>query len=130
MSCFGTALIDRHRLVYCDGEMGSKLVAKGLVLSSVVLLLLCGKSTLQCRSCIRGFGKPAQRWDAALAPLTPISVAIPSTDRETLRLEDLEFKGLPSNLLITLMIAAVVGLLGGVQYWGTFEPIRLADASR
>lgn len=51
-------------------------------------------------------------------------------DRETLRLEQLEFTGLPGSLLLNLVVAAVIGLVGGVQYWGNFSPIRLADNPR
>ncbi|KFM28909.1 hypothetical protein F751_4073 [Auxenochlorella protothecoides] len=50
--------------------------------------------------------------------------------RETLRLEQLEFTGLPGSLLLNLVVAAVIGLVGGVQYWGNFSPIRLADNPR
>lgn len=57
-------------------------------------------------------------------------MTISGTDRETLRLEQLDFTGLPGSLLLNLVVAAVVGLVGGVQYWGSFSPIRLADNPR
>ena len=118
--------------------MGSKLIPRAMVLVSLVLIVISGKSALQCAVEQRIGGSVRLR-----APRVPCHArhsshccrmnGAPCTscaDRETLRLEELEFDGLPSRIMANLVLAAVLGLLGGVQYWGVFEPIRLADSKR
>jgi hypothetical protein len=49
-------------------------------------------------------------------------------DRESLRLTQQEFVGLPPSLLSLLAAAVAVSLLGGLQSSGELKPISLADA--
>ena len=54
----------------------------------------------------------------------------PAADRETLRLTQQEFEGLPLPLLAQLVAAVAASLLGSLAAWGSFQPIRLADVPR
>ncbi|KAL4516730.1 hypothetical protein Ndes2526B_g05308 [Nannochloris sp. 'desiccata'] len=50
------------------------------------------------------------------------------TYRESLRLTQQEFVGLPVSLLSLLAVAVAVSLVGGLQSSGELKPILLADA--
>ncbi|KAL4446666.1 hypothetical protein ABPG77_007910 [Micractinium sp. CCAP 211/92] len=52
------------------------------------------------------------------------------TYRETLRLTQLEFDGLPLNLLAQLVAAVAACTLGGLGVSGSFQPIRVADVPK
>ncbi len=54
----------------------------------------------------------------------------PAADRETLRLTQQEFEGLPLPLLAQLVAAVAACLLGSLAAWGSFQPIRIADVPR
>ncbi|PRW33788.1 membrane magnesium transporter [Chlorella sorokiniana] len=50
--------------------------------------------------------------------------------RETLRLTQQEFEGLPLPLLAQLVAAVAAALLGSLAAWGSFQPIRIADVPK
>ena len=51
-------------------------------------------------------------------------------DRETLRLTQQEFEGLPLPLLAQLVAAVAACLLGSLAALGRFQPIRIADVPK
>lgn len=114
--------------------MSLKVLPKLMVLISLALIVATGVQIVQCARCItipRWLGRAWRSRAAQSLPcFSPPCPSPDSADRETLKMEQLEFTGLPAGLVGKLAIAAVVGLFGGIQFWGRFVPIRVADNPR
>lgn len=105
--------------------LSSYVMAGGLL-----LMLATAWQAMQCElhlyrgGDVRPMACPCSIADDVLTPL------VDAADRESLRVTQQEFEGVPLPLLLQLVAAAAASLLGGLQAWGTFKPIALADNPR
>ena len=98
-----------------------------LLVAGLGLLVYTGYQAMTCTCC-------ADQFPTSLSLLSLFTPSSPpphhsmSTDRETLRLAQQEFDGLPPQLLWLLVASVATSLIGGLQTSGSLKLISLADA--